>query len=287
MRRRSAAIDDEGRNLRLSFVEWGDPQGPPVVCVHGLTRNARDFDALAAALATRGARVLCIDVAGRGESDWLTDPMRYTVAVYARQLAALLDTLGLAAVDWVGTSMGGLIALDIARRTPGRLRRLVLNDIGPFVSREALVPIRGYLGLDLAFANLDQAEAHLRTIHAGFGPLADRIWRHLAAHSVRFDGDRLRLHYDPRIRDPFLATADTGIDMWEAWQRLACSVLVLRGAESAILDTTTLQRMTRSGPPVRIVEFPGVGHAPALFDPAQIEVVVEFLAPVPAAPGSA
>lgn len=283
MRRRFLTIDDEGRPLRLSWTEWGEPGAVrTVVCVHGLTRNARDFDALAAELARRGARVLCVDVAGRGGSDWLDDPMRYAVPVYARQLGTWLDALGLDRVDWVGTSMGGLIALELARATPERLRSLVLNDIGPFVARETLAPIAAYLGLDLAFADLDELEAHLRTIHAGFGPLPDEVWRHLARHGARRDGERLTLHYDPRIREPFLAAAGTDIEMWDAWERLRCPVLVLRGAESAILDAATAEKMTRTGPRAALVVFEGVGHAPALFDPGQIDAVAGFLRSSPA-----
>jgi pimeloyl-ACP methyl ester carboxylesterase len=278
MQRADLEIDDDGRRLRLAWVEWGARDAAhTVVCVHGLTRNARDFDALAHRLAQTGARVLCVDVPGRGASGWLDDPMRYTVPVYARQLAAWLDALRLARVDWVGTSMGGLIALELARTQPERLHRLVLNDIGPFVAKETLAPIKAYLGLDLVFASLDALEAHLRTIHAGFGPLADQVWRHLAEHSARRVRDGWRLHYDPRIREPFLAVAEQDIDMWEAWQGLSCPVLVLRGAQSTILDAATAERMTQTGPRARLVTFEGIGHAPALFDPTQIAVVVGFL----------
>jgi len=278
MQRHSLAIDDDGRPLELSWTEWGKPDAArAVVCVHGLTRNARDFDALAAGLARGGARVLCVDVAGRGESGWLEDPMRYTVPVYARQLGVWLDALGLDRVDWVGTSMGGLIALEIARDRPERFRSLVLNDIGPFVAKEALAPIRAYLGLDLSFASLDELETHLRTIHAGFGTLPDEVWRHLATHSARREGDRFRLHYDPRIREPFIAAAEEDIEMWDAWKRISCPVLVLRGAESAILDTETAERMTRTGPKAELVVFEGVGHAPALFAPDQIAAVTDFV----------
>lgn len=278
MQRADLEIDDHGRRLRLSWTEWGARDAArTVVCVHGLTRNARDFDALAKALAERGARVLCVDVAGRGQSGWLEDPMRYTVPVYARQLSAWLDALGLAQVDWVGTSMGGLIALELAREKPERFRSLVLNDIGPFVAKETLAPIKAYLGLDLSFASLDELEAHLRTIHAGFGALSDEVWRHLARHSARPEGERLRLHYDPRIREPFLAAAEQDIELWDAFERLSCPVLVLRGAESAILDAATAERMTKTGPRAELVVFAGVGHAPALFDPKQIGAVVAFL----------
>ena len=278
MQRYSLEIADAGTPLRLSWVEWGAAAAPrTVVCVHGLTRNARDFDGLARALAAAGLRVLCVDVPGRGQSGWLADPLRYTVPVYALQLAQWLDRLGLARVAWVGTSMGGLIALELARSQPDRFRQLVLNDIGPFVARSALSPIKTYLGLDLVFPSLEAVERHLRSIHAGFGPLPDAVWRHLAAHSARRDHDGWRLHYDPRIREPFLQTAEADIDMWEGWERLACPILVLRGAESNILSAETAARMRCSKPGVQLVEFAGVGHAPALFARDQIATVEKFV----------
>ncbi len=273
-------------DFRLALVARGPADDPrPVLCVHGLTRNARDFDRLGEALAQRGRRVLQLDVAGRGRSDWLADPSTYDLPTYAHQIGTLLARLGLPQVDWVGTSMGGLIALELARTRPQLIRRLVLNDIGPFVPHQALAPIADYLGLDLAFASLDELEAHLRTIHAGFGPLTAAQWRHLALHSARRDAaGRFRLHYDSRIREPFRQRALTDIELWDGFAQLTAPVLVLRGADSPILPPAVVAEMQRRRPDLRVVTWAGVGHAPALMAPDQLAPVVAFLtAPTPAA----
>jgi len=248
-----------------------------VVCVHGLTRNARDFDALARALSDR-ARVLCVDVAGRGRSDWLADPAEYRVDVYARHLLRLLELEGARRVDWVGTSMGGLIGMAIAAGERSPIERLVLNDIGPFVPKEALGFIGSYLGLDLLFPTVEALEQHLRLIHAPFGPLTDEEWAHLARHSSRaLPEGGVRLVYDPAIRVPFDTAAAEDMDVWPLYDRIACPTLVLRGTESRLLLPETAEEMTRRGPKARLVTFPGVGHAPALMAADQIEAVRGFL----------
>ncbi len=278
MRQRRLRLGASGGGIALAWTEWGEERaGRTVLCVHGLTRNARDFDFLAARLAAGGARVLCVDVVGRGRSDWLQDPRGYRLDTYIGQIRELLDRLELDAVDWIGTSMGGLIALGLAARQPQRIARLVLNDIGPFVAAAALEPIRAYLGLDLSFADLAELEAHLRRIHVGFGPLTEAQWRHLAIHSARREGGRLRLHYDPAIRVPFLEETAEDLDLWSAYERLSCPVLVLRGARSPVLDPATAMAMTVRGPRARLVTFAGIGHAPALMCAEQIETVADWL----------
>lgn len=263
--------------LRLHWTAWGaEGAAATVVCVHGLTRNARDFDALAGALAD-GARVLCVDVAGRGGSDWLGDPADYEATTYARHLATWLTALGVPDVDWVGTSMGGLIGLLLAAAEPSPIRRLVLNDVGPFVPKEALAAIGSYLVLDLVFPSQEALEAHLRAIHAPFGPLTDAQWRHLATHSARPVPEGWRLHYDPAIREPFARSAGEDIDLWALYDRVRCPTLVLRGAESALLDARTAAAMTERGPRATLVTFAGIGHAPALMAADQIAAVRSFL----------
>ncbi len=276
------ALDGPDADTVLAYLDWGAPNPAwTVVCVHGLTRNAHDFDMLAEALAARGARVLAFDVAGRGRSSWLADANDYRAAVYARQLARALALLGLESVDWVGTSMGGLIGMAIAAGQESPIRRLVLNDIGPFLPRQAVRTIQGYVGLDPGFASLAEAEAYLRRIHAPFGPLTDAQWRHLAEHSVRADGGRLRLHYDPRIAQAFAELADADVDLWEQWERIRCPVLVLRGAQSELLTPETFAAMQRRGPCAAGVTIPAVGHAPALMAQDQIAIVADWLAPAP------
>lgn len=276
-------LDGPDAGVVLAYLDWGPSEArQAVVCVHGLTRNAHDFDMLAQALAARGAHVLAFDVAGRGRSSWLADPADYRAAVYARQLGRALGLLGLDSVDWIGTSMGGLIGMAIAAGEAAPIRRLVLNDIGPFLPREAVRTIQGYVGLDPEFASLAEAEAYLRRIHAPFGPLSDAQWRHLAEHSVRGDGARLRLHYDPRIAQAFAELAAQDVDLWAQWERIRCPVLVLRGERSELLTPETFAAMQQRGPRAMGVTIRAVGHAPALMAPDQIAVVADWLAPPPA-----
>ena len=265
-------------DLTLHCYFWGEGQsGRPILCVHGLTRNARDFDWLAAALSSQRP-VITVDAAGRGGSSWLADKMAYRIETYADHMKQLLDHLGYSSVDWVGTSMGGLIGMLAAAEDP-RIERLVLNDIGPYCDASALAPIATYLGLDLSFADLDDVEKHLRLIHAGFGPLTDAQWRHLATHSsVQSSDGRLRLHYDPDIKAPFLADAVSAIDLWDVWAKIQSPVLCLRGAESVILTSQTAQRMTGAGgPECTLITFDGIGHAPSLMTEDQISAIKNWL----------
>jgi pimeloyl-ACP methyl ester carboxylesterase len=274
----------------MAYREWGDPIAARVViCVHGLTRNGRDFDALAAALAEAGCRVVCPDVVGRGDSGWLADPAGYGFPQYLADMTLLLAHLEVEAVDWVGTSMGGLIGMMMAAQpvTPGPgtlLRRLVLNDVGPFLPKAALEGIAGYVGHDPRFADLAAAEAYFRDIHSGFGALTDREWRRLAETSVvavEGEGDpegALRLHYDPGIGAGFRMGPIEDVDLWAVWDRITVPSLVLRGVNSGLLLPETAAEMTRRGPRAECVEIADCGHAPALLDPDQIALVRNWLA---------
>jgi pimeloyl-ACP methyl ester carboxylesterase len=248
-----------------------------VLCVHGLTRNARDFDALAGALSA-DRRVICPNMVGRDGSDLLDDPAQYDIPTYVDHTIQLIDRLGLGQVDWVGTSMGGLVGMAVAAADPDRIRRLVLNDMGPVIPKAAINRIRQYLGLDLTFANLTEVEAHLRIIHVTFGPLTDAQWQHLAEHSCFVSDDGTwRMHYDPRIRVPFTQMADEDVDLWSTWDRIRCPVLLLRGAESDIVTAEIAAAMTKRGPGAEVVAFKGIGHAPALVAADQIKVVRDWL----------
>jgi len=262
---------------RLAYRDGGG-SGPTVVCAHGLTRTGRDFDRLAEALAPRW-RVVCPDMPGRGASDWLADPADYAYPQYLADMTALAARLDSDGVTWIGTSMGGLIGMMLAAQPGTPIRRLVLNDVGPFIPKAALERIAGYVGRDPVFADLDGVEAHLRKVHAPFGPLCDADWRHMAEHGHRRDADgRLRLHYDPLIAHNLRAAALADVDLWAVWEQVRCPVLVLRGAESDLLLAETASRMARHGPGARVVEFAGIGHAPALMERTQIEVVAGWLA---------
>lgn len=267
----------------MSYLVWGaETAARTVVCVHGLTGNARDFDQLAPALVEAGHRVVCPDVAGRGESDRLEDPAAYGLRQYAADMAGLLAHLRLDAVDWVGTSMGGLIGMSLAAGRHSPIRRMVINDIGPFVPRAALRRLGDYLGGDPVFPDLDAAVRWLRDVRAPFGPLTDAQWRGMADRTVRRDETgALRLHYDPRIAESFRATAGRDLDFWPMWERIACPVLVLRGEDSDLLLAETAEEMTRRGPRARVVEIAGCGHAPALMDESQVALVVDWLRDAP------
>jgi len=265
MRRHWMEHRDQWGVHSLSYVEWGPSDATRcVVCVHGLTRNARDFDDLAMYLADAGRRVIAVDVVGRGRSSWLADPAGYALPTYCNHIAALLDALGLRQVDWIGTSMGGLIAMAIANT--GRLRTLVLNDIGPFVSHQALDFIRSYLRERPSFASLNELESYLRIIHVGFGRLSDAQWRRLAEHSSRFENGRFELRYDPAIGDTSFGS-NAEISFWPQWQEVACPVLIVRGGESALLSESTVERMCAEHRACERVLVPDVGHAPTLMEP--------------------
>lgn len=262
----------------LSYADWGSRQASrTVICVHGLTRNGRDFDHLAAVLSEH-ARVICPDIVGRGLSDPLADPQHYALPTYINHMVQLLTQLELVTVDWVGTSMGGLIGMGIAAMEASPIRKLVLNDVGPFIPKAALERINTYLGLDLRFASLDELERHLRDIHAGFGPLTDAEWRHLAEHSAaRREDGRFGLNYDQRLGPPMKTGPIEDIDLWPVWDQIRCPVLVLRGTESDLLLAETAAEMTRRGPKAEVIAIDGTGHAPALMAKDQIAIVRDWL----------
>ena len=267
---------------RMAYWEWGAADNPRVlVCVHGLSRQGRDFDTLARRLSDR-YRVICPDVVGRGESDWLGDPRNYSLPQYVSDMVTLLARLDVGQVDWVGTSMGGLIGLALAAMPASPVARLVLNDVGPGIEFEALVRIAGYLGRAPLFESCQQGADYLRSISAGFGPHTDEQWLVLSRPMFKADGDRCRLHYDPRIAQglagltPELAKAGEA-QLWAAYDAIRCPTLLLRGAESDLLSRETAQAMGLRGPRAQLHEFAGVGHAPMLVQPEQIAVVERFL----------
>ncbi|HEY4163686.1 MAG TPA: alpha/beta hydrolase [Dongiaceae bacterium] len=261
------------------YREWGDPAAERlVICCHGLTRNGRDFDFLAMRLAAMRMRVICPDVVGRGRSDWLKDPVNYAYPQYLADMSALIARLGEVRVDWIGTSMGGLIGMFLAAMPESPIRSLVLNDIGPMVPKSALERIADYVGRDEGFGDLAALETYLRQVHASFGPLTDAQWNHLAAHSHRRREDgSYGLAYDPAIA----VNVRQGVqdwDLWPSWDQIVCPVLVLRGEKSDLLSAATAREMTERGPKAELVTLPGIGHAPALMDDAQIDIVAKWLA---------
>ena len=279
---------------RMAYWEWnatGDPQHPHViVCVHGLTRQGRDFDVLAQRLSHQ-ARVVCPDVAGRGHSDWLADPMAYQVPQYAADMLALLAQVHqeapIATLDWVGTSMGGLIGMAIAGQPglplPAPVRRLVLNDVGPAIAWQALQRIGQYLGQPARFDSLEQAAAALWAISTSFGPHTQAQWLALSQPMLRpLPGGGFGLHYDPALAVPFKTmTEETALAgeavLWQLYDQIQARTLLLRGADSDLLTAATAQAMAQRGPRAQRVEFAGVGHAPTLVADDQVAAVQAFL----------
>ena len=262
---------------RIAYVEWAGPAGAPtLLCVHGLTRNGRDFDTLAQALSRR-FRVVCPDIVGRGKSEWLSHAADYGYPLYLSDMTALIARLDVGEVDWVGTSMGGLIGMMLAAQSGTPIRRLVVNDVGPLIAKEGLERIASYVGEDPSFADLAALEAYQRRVASSFGALSDVQWRHLAEFGARRKPDgSLGRAYDPGIAEAF-KTVTGDIDLWPVWDAIKCPTLVLRGALSDLLRPADAAAMAQRGPKARVMEIPGVGHAPALMAPDQIAIVEGFL----------
>jgi pimeloyl-ACP methyl ester carboxylesterase len=278
-------LDTRGLH-RMAYWEWGRAGSTNVVvCVHGLTRQGRDFDTLAQDLCSHSVdlRVVCPDVVGRGRSDWLADPMGYAVPTYVADMVTLLARLDAQRVDWVGTSMGGLIGLGLASLAGSPIRRLVLNDVGPAIEPAAIERIGSYVGVPVRYADLDEAADAVWSISQGFGPHTREQWLALTRPQFKVDGQGgLVPHYDPAVAVPFRAltpqAAAAGEAMlWNAYDAIQCKTLLLRGAQSDLLSRPTADAMTRRGPKARLQEFEGVGHAPMLVQPEQRAVVREFL----------
>jgi pimeloyl-ACP methyl ester carboxylesterase len=243
--------------------------------VHGLTRNGRDFDALAQALAP-SFRVLCPDIVGRGLSDWLPNKQDYGYPLYLSDMTALIARSNVQSVYWVGTSMGGLIGIMLAAQSATPIQKLVVNDVGPLVPKAALERLAMYVGKAPSFESVDDYERYLRQVAAPFGPLTDEQWRHLAQTSSRRNDDgRFGPAYDPGIANAFSGPLQDVL-LWPLWDAISCPTLVLRGAQSDLLLAETAAEMTRRGPKALLKEFDGVGHAPALMAADQIEAVCGF-----------
>jgi pimeloyl-ACP methyl ester carboxylesterase len=275
-------LDSRGLH-RMAYWQWGAADNPKVlVCVHGLTRQGRDFDVLARALADE-YRVVCPDVVGRGRSDRLADPAGYQIPAYVADMVTLLARLDAQVVHWVGTSMGGLIGMGLAALPNSPLRRLVLNDVGPTIEPAALSRIGSYLGLPLRWSTLDEAADYLASISKGFGPHSAEQWLALSRPMlVPAAEGGFRLHYDPAIAVPFRSVtpelAALGeAALWRAYDAITCPTLLLRGAQSDLLTPATAAAMGQRGPKAALREFDGVGHAPTLTAPDQVAAVREFL----------
>ena len=274
-------LDSKGFH-RIHYTDWGDPGAERIViCVHGLTRNGRDFDDLARALMP-DFRVICPDIAGRGRSDWLYAKEDYGYPQYCADMSALIARVTAGGkpvkIHWVGTSMGGIIGLLLASRSDSPIVKLVLNDVGTLIPKAALERIGAYVGQDPRFRTLAEMEVMMRIVCAPFGPLTDAQWRHLTETGAKqHDNGSWGMSYDPGIGLPFRKGPMADVDLWQFWDSVACPTLLLRGAQSDLLLKENAIAMTRRGPKPELVEFDGVGHPPMLMAGDQIKVVREFL----------
>lgn len=263
---------------RVAYTEWGTAKTlqPSIICVHGLTRNGRDFDRLANVLA-KDTALYCPDIVGRGQSDWLPQSSDYNYSQYIQDIAALLLTTQQKEVDWVGTSMGGILGMLLAALPESPIRRLVVNDVGPFISLSALQHILSYVAHPPDFATREEIEPYLRQTYASFGITREQDWQHMALHSARQKDDgRWTLAYDPTIADGLSALKED-VNFWESYDKIRCPILLLRGQNSDLLPSDVAHAMTRRGPRAKLIEIPGVGHAPALMDEQQIGWIKDFL----------
>ena len=266
----------EGREIH--FTEWGADNPAVVIAWHGLARTGRDMDDIAAHLSAR-YRVICPDTLGRGLSQWSPAPEKeYCLAFYARQAISLMRQLDLGEVSWLGTSMGGALGIHLAAGAlKGRIRRLILNDIGPQLGAAAVTRIRSYAGNPPQFDRLSELEQYFRTVYRPFGWLSDEQWQRLAETSARRAADgKLAPHYDPKMVLQF-THHPRDYDQWQAWDAIGVPTLCLRGENSDLLLPEVAEAMRSRGPRAVVVTIPGCGHAPALNVPDQFALVERFL----------
>ncbi len=261
---------------RVHYTEWGEADNPRVlVCAHGLTRCGRDFDTLAKSLQGQ-YRVICPDVAGRGESEWLTNKADYNYVQYINDMTTLLARSGAETVHWVGTSMGGIIGMLLASHTNTPITRMVINDVGAFIPKASLERISMYLGASPRFADFESIVMAVRAV-SPFGEMSDETWRELTVPLVRQSADgSWQFRYDPGIGDAFKIGAIQDVDLSAVWEKVGCPVLITRGIDSDLLLKETFDSMCRKAG-VRGIEFAHVGHAPMFQEASQIEAVRAFL----------
>lgn len=263
---------------RMAYFEWGERDNPRVlICVHGLTRNAHDFDALAEAMSGH-YRVICPDIVGRGRSGRLRDPSGYVVPQYVADMVTLIARLNVDSVHWLGSSLGGLIGMALAAQDGTPIHRLLLNDVGPLITAESLKRIGNYVGADPTWANFDEALAYVKVISAPFGKLSEAEWHHLTETSIgqRSDG-RWGFLYDPRIAASYQASfAGQDVNLWPIYEQISCPTLVTRGADSDLLTRQTWLQMGECGPRAQLAEIPEVGHAPMFMNEGQIDIARNF-----------
>lgn len=288
-------LSEEGFH-RVAYLEWGQPTNSEtsLICVHSLTRNSHDFDPLAEYLADRGHHVFCPDIVGRGDSGWLKNPLHYTYEQYLADMNTLIARTQAKQIDWMGTSMGGLIGILLASQPHSPIRRLILNDIGPQIPVKGLARLARYAGRDPDFASVEEAKRYFKTIYAECGTLSDENWQHITENSIRAVAPNKYISkIDHGIKvtpakskiawqsllHPHKAFEGTvfDVDLWSFWRKVSCPVLVLHGTQSDILTKPIIEKMKQSHPAVEVIDIPDTGHAPALFDAVHHEMIDKWL----------
>jgi len=287
-------LSEEGFH-RVHYLEWGNKaEKPALICVHGMTRNAHDFDALAASFSQQGRHVFCPDLVGRGDSDWLQNPLHYTYEQYLADMNTLIARTDDKHIDWIGTSLGGLIGMILASLPQSPIQRLVLNDIGPQISTKALARLTTYAGHDPEFASIADAKRYFRSIYSDFGKLSDAQWQHLTENSIRETASgKFIAKLDQRIKfsmnkskiawqamlHPQKAWEGTlfDVDLWHIWRKVRCPVLVIHGVHSDILVPDTIQKMQQIHPDVTVINIEDAGHAPHLLDESLQNKIYQWL----------
>ena len=266
---------------RMAYHAWGDPRNPRVLlCVHGLTRRGSDFKTLAESMCN-DYYVVCPDVVGRGDSDRLSNPMQYAVPQYVADIAQLVKMLGVSQVNWLGTSMGGLIGMVYAAMPNSPICRMLINDVGPKIEPEAIKRLGSYVGQPFSFASRADALERLNQICASFGEHTPDEWETYNGPMLIERNGLWIMHYDPDIAVPFASVnpimAKAGeMAMWHAFKQIHIPILIVRGAQSDLLSAATVVEMCKVNPYAHSIEIPNVGHAPAFVKKEQIALAKEF-----------
>ena len=263
---------------RLAYTDWGDIENPNVlICSHGLTRNKHDFDVLAKKLSPK-RRVVCFDLPGRGESSWLNNKLAYDYNQYAIDALMIIARTGANKVSWLGTSMGGLLGMTLASLESSPIEQLILNDIGPFVPKSALLRIADYVGKPPCFDTSEELEHYIRTIYADFGELTKEQWQHIKLYSQRvLENGQLSLNYDPDIAKAFNSKPLEDIDLWSVWKKIQQRTLVIHGVDSDLLEPSTAKKMIKTHANSTLLEIPNTGHSPALMNSTDINAIERWL----------
>lgn len=287
---------EQGDNYKnMNVYEWGDSANPRVlVCVHGLTRNGRDFDLVAQRMANlaKTHRVLCVDVVGRGLSEWAESPEHYNIGQYVGDIASLREFFNLETFEWLGTSMGGLIGMAFQSRHPGVISKLILNDIGPVIGQDAISLIAQYVGKNPVFPSRAAAVEYARKIMGGFGAQTEAEWGSLTNHyyvAVLDDAGRdtgaVKFHYDPQLGEASRTTMnlpdavrEAGEKyLWTCFESFKCPVLIIRGINSELLQAHIATQMLQRNSQAQLVTIPNTAHAPHLYNDAQTDIIETFL----------